>query len=48
VFENRVLWRVFEPKRNVGTGMWVKFENEVHTCALHHGDQVKEGKSGNV
>jgi hypothetical protein len=28
VFENGVLWRIFEPKKNGGTGEWRKLHNE--------------------
>jgi hypothetical protein len=28
VFENRVLWRIFEPKRDKVTGGWRKLHNE--------------------
>jgi hypothetical protein len=28
VFEDRVLWRIFEPKRDEMTGEWRKFHNE--------------------
>ena len=28
MFENRVLWRVFGPKRDVVTGEWRKLHNE--------------------
>jgi hypothetical protein len=28
VFENRVLWRVFGPKRDEITGKWTKLRNE--------------------
>jgi hypothetical protein len=31
VFENRVLRRVFLPKKNEVTGGWIKFHNELHT-----------------
>jgi hypothetical protein len=30
MFENRVLRRIFEPKRNEVTGGWRKLHNEVH------------------
>ena len=28
VFENRVLWRIFRPKKNEVTGEWIKLHNE--------------------
>ena len=28
VFENRVLWRIFGPKRDEVTGEWIKLHNE--------------------
>jgi hypothetical protein len=30
VFENRVLRRIFGPKKNEGTGWWGKLHNELH------------------
>jgi hypothetical protein len=34
VFENRVLWRIFGPKRDEVTAEWRKFHNEV-LCILN-------------
>jgi hypothetical protein len=35
VFESRVLWRIFGPKRNEGTGDWRKLHNEeLHNFVL--------------
>jgi hypothetical protein len=45
VFENRVLRRIFGPKRVDVTGDWRKLHNEeVHD--LYPGDQIKEGQMG--
>ena len=36
-FENRVLRRIFEPKRDEVTGEWRKLHNEVDFClTVHH------------
>jgi hypothetical protein len=45
VFENRVLRRIFGPKRNEVTGDWRKLHNaELHNYNLN--DQVKEDEMG--
>jgi hypothetical protein len=37
VFENRVLRRIFGPKRDEVTGEWRKIHNgELHICSHHH------------
>jgi hypothetical protein len=53
VFENRVLRRIFGPKRDEVTGDWRKLRNEgfynVYSFAKHnYNDQVKEHKIGRV
>jgi hypothetical protein len=36
MFENRVLKRIFEPKRDEIRGGWRKFHNEeLHNCTLY-------------
>jgi hypothetical protein len=41
MFENRVLWRIFGPKRDEVTGGWRKVHNEeLHNLRLN--DEVKE------
>jgi hypothetical protein len=44
VFENRVLWRVFGPKRDEVTGEWRKLHNEeLSDCA---GGKIKKNEMG--
>jgi hypothetical protein len=49
VFENRVLRRIFGPKRDEVTGDWRKLHNEeLHNLYFLHkqNDQVKEDEMG--
>jgi hypothetical protein len=46
VFENRVLRRVFGPKRDEETGEWRRLHNKelyaLYSTKYHSGDQIKE------
>jgi hypothetical protein len=47
MFKNRVLRRIFGPKRNKFTGEWRRLHNEKLYCSVlltkyHLGDQVKK------
>jgi hypothetical protein len=50
VFENRVLRRIFAPKREDMAGGWRKLHNEelynLHTSPNIGGDQIKEDEMG--
>jgi hypothetical protein len=50
VFENRVLRRIFGPKRDEVTGEWKKLHNELHdlysSTKYNSGDQIKKNKMG--
>jgi hypothetical protein len=50
MFENRVLGRIFGPKRDEVTGRWRKLHNEeLHNKLLtkyYQGDQIKEDEVG--
>ena len=52
VFENRVLRRIFGPKRDEVTGEWRKLHSEEFTDLLltkyYLGDQIKKNKMGRV
>jgi hypothetical protein len=42
VFENRVLRRIFGPKRDGVTGEWRRLHNEELSTKYYSGDQIKE------
>jgi hypothetical protein len=44
VFENRVLRRIFGPKRDVVTGEWRRLHNEEY----YSGDQINKNEVGGV
>jgi hypothetical protein len=49
VFENRVLRRIFGPKRGEETGEWRKLHNEEHHnlyCSLNIGRLIKSRRTG--
>jgi hypothetical protein len=47
VFENRVIKKVFGPKRDEVTESWTKLHNEeLHTLYSSSGDQIKEDEMG--
>jgi hypothetical protein len=48
VFENRVLRRIFGPKRNEITGEWRRLHNEEHVLITKYylGDQIKKNEVG--
>jgi hypothetical protein len=48
VFENRVLRRIFEPKRNEVTGDWRKLHNEELHNLYHSPSTIKMTKSRSV
>jgi hypothetical protein len=45
VFENRVLRRIFRPKRNEVTGEWRKLHNEELHNLYSYPDIIRQGKS---
>jgi hypothetical protein len=45
VFENRVLRRIFEPKRDEVTGEWRKLHNEEHHNLYSSSDIIRQVKS---
>jgi hypothetical protein len=46
VFENRVLRRIFEPKRDEVTGEWRKLHNEELRDLYNSNNQVEEDEMG--
>ena len=50
VFENKVLRKVFGPKRDEGTGEWRKLHNEelIDLYQLLFGEQIKKNEMGGI
>jgi hypothetical protein len=46
VFENRVLRRIFEPKRNEVTGAWIKLHNEELLTKYYASDEIEKNEMG--
>jgi len=50
MFENRVLWRIFGPKRDEVTGEWWKLHNEELRAVLltqyYASDKIKKNEMG--
>jgi hypothetical protein len=46
VFENRVLRRIFGPKRDDVTGEWTRLHNEELNDLYYSGDQIEKNEVG--
>jgi hypothetical protein len=50
VFENRVLRRIFRPKRDEVTGVWRRLHNEelynTYSTKCYSGDKIKKNERG--